>query len=197
MKNALLWESLGRNAVLRTKTCAGMRWIMTEIIHMVRNVTLFLIIGNILSNLFSGSHYRKFFTFIIGVIVVAMVITPVFTILKNDYVFEEYLKKSILSIEKSEMETDIQREGKAMEERIWTEYEEQVTQIVLDGFGLTPDRAWVEVDFYKEGDKKGYIRSVMIHTEHIPENLGNVLNSLSAKLGIRGDKIMIDRRYSD
>lgn len=162
---------------------------MQEIVHMVRNVTLFLVMGNILSNLFNGTKYRKFFTFITGVIVVVMVAVPIFTLLNDENTLESYLEKSILSIDQSDMKAEIRMAGEKMQQRVWEEYENQIADTVRAECGLSAHECMVEVNYYKKGEKEGSIKTIVIYAGKTPAGISVIIKNLSTKLGISEEQI--------
>lgn len=56
---------------------------MQEILSMVQRVTVFLLISTLVTDLFSGTEYRKYLQYITGLVVIVLVLTPVFRLLNK------------------------------------------------------------------------------------------------------------------
>ena len=97
---------------------------MEEILHIVKNITVFIVIFSIVSNLFARSKYHKYFGFIEGVIVLILVLEPFFSLVSDGTVLDEYLQKNILEIEKGEYEDELRMVGEQREQILGEAWQE-------------------------------------------------------------------------
>lgn len=99
---------------------------MGEILQVVKNITVFIIIFSIVSNLFARSKYHKYFGFIEGVIVLILVLEPFFSLVSDGTVLDKYLQKNILEIEKGEYEDELRMIGEQREQILGEAWQEGV-----------------------------------------------------------------------
>lgn len=91
---------------------------MQDVLNMVRQVTFFLLIATLLVNLLSGSEYKKYIQYAVGLIVMVMVVTPVLKIVHRGFEVSFY-------DETSEIQEEIKEQEKKMRE-LENEYEEEM-----------------------------------------------------------------------
>lgn len=54
---------------------------MQEILVMIQRVTVFILISTLVIDIFSGTEYKKYLQYAVGLIVIILVISPVFQLL--------------------------------------------------------------------------------------------------------------------
>ena len=56
---------------------------MQEILTMVQRVTVFILISTLVTNLFSGTEYKKYLQYAVSLIVIVLIISPFFELLNK------------------------------------------------------------------------------------------------------------------
>lgn len=74
---------------------------MEEILHIAKNITIFVLLFSIVSNLFSDSKYKRYFEFLQGLILILLVVTPLFTRFADGNLLEGLLEKNIFEMEEN------------------------------------------------------------------------------------------------
>lgn len=54
---------------------------MQEILSMVQRVTVFILVSTLVTNIFSGTEYKKYLQYAVGLIVIVLVVSPIFRLL--------------------------------------------------------------------------------------------------------------------
>ena len=80
---------------------------MHEILIMIKNVAVFLLAASLLTNLFAGTEYRKYFLYAVGLMVIALVMAPVLSFLRETPDFEELFYRASSREQAEEMEERI------------------------------------------------------------------------------------------
>lgn len=96
---------------------------MEEMLHVVKNVTVFVLLFSIVSNLFAKSKYQKYFDFIQGVILIILVMMPLFSWITGDDLMDGLLRENMSKVEEQFREDELKMIG------------EQREQMLEDGFG--------------------------------------------------------------
>ncbi len=98
---------------------------MEEILVMVQRVTVFFLIATLLANLFQGTEYKKYFSFAMGLIVIALVMTSVMSVFQREDAMGQMLNQFTLDQEQREEMEEIRLFGEEYEERLRREVMEQ------------------------------------------------------------------------
>ncbi len=98
---------------------------MEEILVMVQRVTVFILIATLLANLFQGTEYKKYFSFAMGLIVIALVMTSVMSIFQREDAMGQMLNQFTMDQEQREEMEEIRLFGEEYEERLRREVMEQ------------------------------------------------------------------------
>lgn len=162
---------------------------MNEIVVFVKNVTLLLLLGNILTSLFGGSSYRKYFHYVIGLIVLVMAAAPVLSFFSGEEKLTAYLEKSVMATEENRMGSEIRLATEEAQEKIREEYKETIAEIVRKECSLTQDECWIEVVLSKEEGMEGQIQTVTVHVDEMPVRVTRHVSNLSLSLGIQTEQI--------
>ncbi len=101
---------------------------MTELLSMVQRVTVFLLIASLVTNLFGGTEYRKYFSYAAGLIVIALVLTPVISLLKKDWNMENWIHERVVTREVEEKEEEMRLLGE-----MWSSYQHKSEEENSDG----------------------------------------------------------------
>lgn len=104
---------------------------MEEIFHIVKNVTIFVLLFSVVSNLFSQSKYRQYFDFIQGIVILILVMTPLFSTFLDGEFLDECLRKNMSAVQEKSYEDELKLIG---EQR-----ERMIEDILREGGGQEPD----------------------------------------------------------
>ncbi|MCM1246150.1 MAG: stage III sporulation protein AF [Roseburia sp.] len=95
---------------------------MEEILHVVKNITVFILLFSIISNLFSRSKYARYFRFVEGLIIVLLVMVPLFSWFTGDAFLDDVLEKNLFEAEQSFDEDELRMLGEKREELLEREW---------------------------------------------------------------------------
>lgn len=97
---------------------------MEEMLQVVKNVTVFVLLFSIVSNLFAKSKYQKYFDLVQGVILIILVMMPLFSWITGDNFIDGLLKENMSKVEEQFREDELKMIGERRE------------QMLQDGIGL-------------------------------------------------------------
>ncbi|MCI9418798.1 MAG: hypothetical protein HFG32_02100 [Eubacterium sp.] len=97
---------------------------MEEMLHVVKNVTVFVLLFSIVSNLFAKSKYEKYFDLVQGVILIILVMMPLFSWITGEDFIDGLLRDNMSKVEEQFREDELKMIG------------EQREQMLQNGFGL-------------------------------------------------------------
>lgn len=104
---------------------------MDEMLYTVKNITIFVLLFSVVSNLFSQSKYRQYFDFIQGIVILILVMTPLFSSFTSEEFLDGYLRKNMSVMEQYSYEDELKMIG---EER-----ERMLCGLTEDGGGYRQD----------------------------------------------------------
>lgn len=104
---------------------------MDEMLYTVKNITIFVLLFSVVSNLFSQSKYRQYFDFIQGIVILILVMTPLFSSFTSEEFLDGYLRKNMSVMEQYSYEDELKMIG---EER-----ERMLRGLTEDGGGYRQD----------------------------------------------------------
>lgn len=78
-----------------------------EILTVIKNITVFILLFSLITNLFSNSKYDRYFRFVEGLIVIIIVMAPLFSWFTSDRFLDECLDKNIFEMENRSYEDEI------------------------------------------------------------------------------------------
>lgn len=78
-----------------------------EILTVIKNITVFILLFSLITNLFSNSKYDRYFRFVEGLIVIMIVMAPLFSWFTSDRFLDECLEKNIFEMENRSYEDEI------------------------------------------------------------------------------------------
>ena len=97
---------------------------MEEMLHVVKNVTVFVLLFSIVSNLFAKSKYEKYFDLVQGIILIILVMMPLFSWITGEDFIDGLLRDNMSKVEEQFREDELKMIG------------EQREQMLQNGFGL-------------------------------------------------------------
>jgi Stage III sporulation protein AF (Spore_III_AF). len=68
---------------------------MQEILLMVQRVTVFILIATLVTNIFSGTEYKKYLQYAMGLIVIVLVVSPFFKLISRGIDLREWTDLTI------------------------------------------------------------------------------------------------------
>lgn len=119
---------------------------MSEILLMVKRVSIFLLGTTILTRLFGESEYKKYMEYAVGLILIAMVSSPVLALFGNGTNVEDWLSRAVFDQKAEETVEEIKMLGKSYEKTVWEHYREQVQEDVALQCGIEPKDCLVSMD---------------------------------------------------
>ncbi len=162
---------------------------MDHILSLVRNITLFLLFGNLLANLFNGSSYRKYFNYVIGLIVLVLAAMPILTFLTGESTMENYLIQAVLEGEKSEAQAEIHLAGEETKEKIRDEYIRQIRELVSLSCGFPAEECDVELELADLENAFFQIERIRVYCPDVPIRVAAKIRDLSVQLGVPEEQI--------
>lgn len=88
---------------------------MDEMLYTVKNITIFVLLFSVVSNLFSQSKYRQYFDFIQGIVILILVMTPLFSSFTSEEFLDGYLRKNMSVMEQYSYEDELKMIGEERE----------------------------------------------------------------------------------
>lgn len=89
---------------------------MDTIIVTVKHVAIFVLVFSIISNLFSGSSYHRYFRFVEGLMIIILVMAPLFAWFTSENFLDECLDGHIFEVENGFQEEELRMIGEEREE---------------------------------------------------------------------------------
>ena len=119
---------------------------MEAAFQMVRQVVVFLLLAALLTNLFMGTEYKKYFTYVTSLIVILLVLVPVLGFLGKGEVWEEnyFLAENKQQVEQTKEE--IRLLGKKYEKLMKEKYAAQVKRDIALQCGADESDCQVKMD---------------------------------------------------
>jgi len=88
---------------------------MDTILVTVKHVAIFVLVFSIISNLFSGSSYHRYFRFVEGLMIIILVMTPLFAWFTSESFLDECLDSHIFQLENGFQEDELRMVGEERE----------------------------------------------------------------------------------
>lgn len=129
----------------------------------VRDISVFLILISILSNLVQGEDYKKYIRIVSGIIIILIIINPVKKIFDEEGIYslfaEEYKQNELVELKKSMEGMNSEIYKKTIEE-YEKEIEDRLKEVLEErGFGIESIDVGIDIE-----DEELYIKEVYIKT---------------------------------
>lgn len=131
----------------------------------IRNIIFYMILNTIVMNLLGNSSYKKYASIASGMILVLLVASPLFQLLKIEERLDFSLQSNEFAIEASEFKNNILRMEEEQKNQIFQEYSLRIqTQVetIFKEEGVTIDQFLVTFDQDPESEGFGEILSMSI-----------------------------------
>lgn len=84
---------------------------MEVMLETVKNITVFILLFSIISNLFSKSQYGKYFEFIQGLIIIVLIMAPLLSWLSDGSILDRRLEENINAAEEESVRDELKMIG--------------------------------------------------------------------------------------
>lgn len=155
---------------------------MSEILIMVKRVSVFLLGATVLNRLFFGTEHKKYLEYATGLILIALVAAPFLSVFGKDTSLGDWISRGIYDSRAEETKEEIRLLGKEYEQSVWERYESQIRQDVAAFCGVSMDKCRV---WLKEGDIERI--EVMVEGEQPADRL----LQMSVRYGVDEDCIFL------
>lgn len=89
---------------------------MDTILETVKHVAIFVLVFSIITNLFSGSSYHRYFRFVEGLMIIILVMTPLFAWFTSENFLDDCLDSNIFELENGFQQEELRMIGEEREE---------------------------------------------------------------------------------
>lgn len=100
---------------------------MEGILEVIKNITVFVLVYSLVTNLFSSSKYYRYFKFVGGILVIILVITPLISRVTGEEFLNELLEKNVTRSEQNFCEDELRMIGEQREQMLREEWEKGET----------------------------------------------------------------------
>ncbi len=84
---------------------------MDTILVTVKHVAIFVLVFSIITNLFSGSSYHRYFRFVEGLMIIILVMTPLFAWFTSENFLDDCLDSHIFELENGFQQEELRMIG--------------------------------------------------------------------------------------
>lgn len=150
----------------------------------IRNIIFYMILNTIVMNLLGNSSYKKYASIASGMILVLLVVSPLFQLLKIEKRLDFSFKSNEFALEASEFQNNILRMEEEQKNQIFQEYSLRIqTQVesILNEEGVIVDQ--FEVSFDQDPESQGFGEIVAM----------NIKGSVSSKEPQKKSSISIEK----
>ncbi len=89
---------------------------MDTILVTVKHVAIFVLVFSIITNLFSGSSYHRYFRFVEGLMIIILVMTPLFAWFTSENFLDDCLDSHIFELESGFQQEELRMIGEERDE---------------------------------------------------------------------------------
>jgi len=144
----------------------------------VKQIVIFYIFANFIIHVLPNGNYEKYIKFFIGLILIAVVISPITGFFKLDTLFEDIYNSAISSDSISEMQADLKYAEKSNYDNIAQPYKEDiiknVEKIVTENY-LYPVKTTVDFNMDSESETFGQIKDIQLQVSKKYTNENKVI----------------------
>lgn len=158
---------------------------MQSILEMIRHVVVFLLIAAMISNLFMGTEYRKYFSYATSLIVVVMVLVPLMQFLGKDGDWEAYLLQADYRQQAEQTKEEIRLLGEAYEQKVQEQYEDQLKEVIAGQCQTEKECCELTMDGQQ-------IQMIRVQVKKMPEQASTLISSLALSFGVEEKNIFIE-----
>jgi len=136
---------------------------LESILSWVKQIVIFYIFSNFIIHVLPSGNYEKYIKFFIGLILIAVVISPLTGFFKLDTLFKDIYNSAISNDSISEMRMDLQYAEKSNYDSIVKPYKEDViknVEKIVTANYLFPVKTTVDFDMDSESKTFGQIKEI-------------------------------------
>ncbi len=157
---------------------------MDSVFTMLQRVSIFILAASLVTNLFAETEYKKYFQYAAGLMVIAMVITPVLALAGEKNNLESWVGNRILDQKAKETEDKIRLLGKEYEKTAKEQFEKQMKQDIAKQCGVGEEDCEVIID-------NNRIEQIRVWVSRMPEDVSMRISRLAIRYGLSEDAIFI------
>ena len=158
---------------------------MESILEMIRHVVVFLLIAAMISNLFMGTEYRKYFSYATSLIVVVMVLVPFMQFLGKDGDWKDYLLQADYRQQAEQTKEEIRLLGETYEQKVQEKYEDQLKEVIAGQCQTEKECCELTMDGQQ-------IQMIRVRVKKMPEQVSTLISSLALSFGVEDKNIFIE-----
>jgi len=151
---------------------------LESMLSWVKQIVIFYIFANFIIHVLPNGNYEKYIKFFIGLILIAVVISPITGFFKLDTLFEDIYNSAISSDSISEMQADLKYAEKSNYDNIAQPYKEDiiknVEKIVTENY-LYPVKTTVDFNMDSESETFGQIKDIQLQVSKKYTNENKVI----------------------
>ncbi|MBP3702516.1 MAG: stage III sporulation protein AF [Lachnospiraceae bacterium] len=160
---------------------------MEEVLKMVQNITAFLLIAGIISSLLKGGSYRKYFSYVTGLVVLVLFLSPVMSFLTGKSVVKTEFNGSRYEKEKDEFLQELQVISEQSKEAMLGRYENALKEQIT----LLCNQSGVHGEVLVSVSGEGAIEQIMISLRDDNPVPSRLIGEIANTYGISEDVILI------
>lgn len=157
---------------------------MESIYQMVKQVTVFILLSSALIRLTDGTEYRKYMEFASGLIVIALVTGPVFSLFSKGDTWKEQLLSEIAGYEVAQIEQEMEVLGVDYEEKLWSGYEAWIRKDVADLCGVSENQCRIKI-------ADGKIESIRVETKDKETKMDVSAEEIALRYGVEEESVCL------
>lgn len=158
---------------------------MQTILEMIRHVVIFLLVAALISNLFMGTEYRKYFSYATSLIVVVMVLVPVMQFFGKSGDWNDYLLQADYRQQAEQTKEEIRLLGEEYEQKVQEQYEDQLKEVIAAQCQTEKECCELKMDGQQ-------IQMIRVRVKKMPEQVSSLVSSLALCFGVEEENIWIE-----
>ena len=158
---------------------------MQPILEMIRHVVVFLLVAALISNLFMGTEYRKYFSYATSLIVVVMVLVPVMQVFGKSGDWKDYLLQADYRQQAEQTKEEIRLLGEEYEQKVQKQYEDQLKEVIAGQCQTEKECCELKMDGQQ-------IQMIRVRVKKMPEQVTSLVSSLALCYGVEEENIWIE-----
>ncbi|MCH5251682.1 MAG: stage III sporulation protein AF [Lachnospiraceae bacterium] len=157
---------------------------MGTVLSMLQRVSIFILAASLVTNLFAETEYKKYFQYATGLIIIALVATPLLALSGEENDLGSWVKKGVFDEKTKEMEEHIRMLGKEYEKSVSEQYERQIRKDVAAECGTEEENCEVKI-------ANNRIEWIRVWVDRMPENVTACIRQLAIRYGVDENNILI------
>lgn len=160
---------------------------MEAIIKMVQNITAFLLISGIIGSMLKKSSYRKYFSYVSGLVVLILFLSPVMSLLAGKSVVKTEFNSSRYKKEKEEFLQELEVISEKSKQEMISQYEETLCNQVV----MLCNRSGVTAEVKVRLTEDSAIERIEISVKDDKPLPSSLVGEIATTYGVEEDVILI------